>query len=1263
MLFNNKLTTAELNAVPMWNITSNSSEPCSVHLDYYNDEHVTVLTGKQFEMCGVEVTSSKRAAIMIRIPLRSSVDNFMYAVRQGELLTNRNRYVVIEGDEPCVSQLFHQQFQLFLQGNISIFISEISNHSLSIRSEVIDQARNESKVSQTKLCPISEFNHTLSCITNSTQGCSFDFPLHCNATLRTKSVEFKCPSDSFITSYKALVMYPTNIHELNLTSHRIVQVYGRPFHRFEALHTIRLDYNILSTLPPEIFQNLSTLSLLSLKGNFLHTLDDATFRGLNRLRYLSLNDNNLNTLQQGCFRKLFNLTKLYLRDNEFVYLNENLFSDLMSLTTLMFHRSELQMLPNGLFQGLMNLETLYLCQNKIKYIPIGLFKGLTNLLDLRLQGNQIISLDGDLFNETSKLLFLALGNNNLTGLQNRLFKGLTNLETLYLHQNKLKDLPIGLFKGLNNLLDLSLHNNQIISLDSNLFNETSKLLFLSLGNNNLTDLPNRLFKGLTNLKTLHLYQNKLKDLPIGLFKGLNNLLDLILFNNQVISLDSNIFNETSKLVYLSLGNNNLADLPNRLFKGLTSLETLHLYQNKLKDLPIGLFIGLNNLLDLKLHDNQIISLDSNLFNETSKLVYLSLENNNLADLPNRLFTGLTNLETLYLHQNKLQYLPSGLFKGLNNLLDLRLGSNQIISLDGNSFNETSKLVVLSFRNNSLTCLPNRLFRGLTNLSTLGLYQNNLKALPKQLLLGLKKLKQLYLYYNHLQSLHSTLFQDLANLEVLDLAGNQLVELKSTLFLGLKNIQILDLNKNNLTNLAYKTFKGLRTLQLLFLQFNQLSLLEHNIFQDTVNLSYLDLSGNKLRNIPNINNVNRLSFINLRDNILSKISRTTFLDLPNQTEIIVSQTEICECYVPSNAICTALDVRSPYLTCDRLLSDKTLVVVMWLIGINALGGNVFVLCLRKIKHSKNKVGSRQSDTNIIQSFLLSNLALSDLLMGIYMLLIASADIYFGDNFPMQAETWRSGITCRIAGTISILSSEASVFFVTLISIERFLNIRYPFSQHKLSKTSSRVIVTLLWIISLILGLVPSSLAGRNYTFYDNSHVCIGLPLTLIEMFTKNVSQEKVSGHGGTTFLYFKYMVQSESQGKVPGIYFATAMFLGLNCICYWIILICYVEIVRLVYKSSKRTGIDNEMKKQVRMTVKVAAIVLTDFLCWFPIILLGILVQARVLTLPPSVYAWCVTFVLPINSAINPYLYTISQLISTYRNEVRSTNPSNTKKKT
>ena len=41
-------------------------------------------------------------------------------------------------------------------------------------------------------------------------------------------------------------------------------------------------------------------------------------------------------------------------------------------------------------------------------------------------------------------------------------------------------------------------------------------------------------------------------------------------------------------------------------------------------------------------------------------------------------------------------------------------------------------------------------------------------------------------------------------------------------------------------------------------------------------------------------------------------------------------------------------------------------------------------------------------------------------------------------------------------------------------------------------------------------------------------------------------------------------------------------------------------------------------------------------------------QTRVIELSPSVFAWCVTFVLPINSAINPYLYTIADVVLKYR---------------
>ncbi len=188
-------------------------------------------------------------------------------------------------------------------------------------------------------------------------------------------------------------------------------------------------------------------------------------------------------------------------------------------------------------------------------------------------------------------------------------------------------------------------------------------------------------------------------------------------------------------------------------------------------------------------------------------------------------------------------------------------------------------------------------------------------------------------------------------------------------------------------------------------------------------------------------------------------------------------------------------------------------------------------------------------------MLTNLAISDLLMGIYMLLIASCDIYFGDSFPMQAETWRISITCRVAGTLSILSSEASVFFITLISIDRFINIRFPYSSNKLRKKLVIKIITFLWVISFIFAVVPSLLAGTNYKFYDISHVCIGLPLAKVKFFKNIITRSHICSEVLTErYCFYKFFTKLQLLGYGQGLYYAVALFLGLNGIYYFVIYI-------------------------------------------------------------------------------------------------------------
>ena len=116
------------------------------------------------------------------------------------------------------------------------------------------------------------------------------------------------------------------------------------------------------------------------------------------------------------------------------------------------------------------------------------------------------------------------------------------------------------------------------------------------------------------------------------------------------------------------------------------------------------------------------------------------------------------------------------------------------------------------------------------------------------------------------------------------------------------------------------------------------------------------------------------------------------------------------------------------------------------------------------------------------------------------------------------------------------------------------------------------------------------------------------------------------------------------GTKPEGYFGIAVFTIINLVAIVIILFCYIGIFITVKQTAKQAGRSPSQKEEVRMAIKMGFIVLTDMMCRLPLVILSILVQSGRYTVTPHVYTWIVTFVLPINSAINPFLYTLSTVI-------------------
>ena len=894
----------------------------------------------------------------------------------------------------------------------------------------------------------------------------------------------------------------------------------------------------------------------------------------------------------------------------------------------------------------MNIGTvtryLDLSSNVLTTLPPGSLDYLYDIIYLDLNGNSLATLDTQVFVNLPNLALLDLSYNSLVTLDVGVFTNLHNLTHLSLSDNSLVTLDVRVFSNLHSLTDLSLSYNSLVTLVVGVFTNLHNLTHLSLSDISLVTLDVRVFSNLHSLTDLSLSYNSLVTLVVGVFTNLHNLTHLSLSDNSLVTLDVRVFSNLHSLTDLYLDSNALVKLDVRVFANLHSLTDLSLSYNSLETLDVGVFSNLHNLAYLMLSGNALVTLDVGLFASLHSLTYLFLSFNALVTLDVGVFATLHSLTYLYVSDNALVTLDAGVFANLHSLTRLDLYSNALVTLDVGVFANLHNLTDLYLHSNALVTLDVGLFTSLHSLSVLYLDSNSLVTLDVGVFANLYNLVYLHLDQNALVTLETHIFINMHKLNILNLIDNKLVALDHMIFHELVKLRYLYVSKNKISHLEDGTFSNLFRLERLSVAFNQLTFLPFNIFEDLHSLVQLDLSGNRLQTISQIGHMTLLNKIDLSGNPLTKITKSMFSGVKITSSMFVDQLEVCICYLNGSDTCFNTIKPSPYLTCNHLLSFTALTVFIWIIGCSAIFGNIFVVWWKRFK---------QRAENKVQSLLLSNLAMSDLLMGIYMIIIASADIHYGQYFPMNAESWRSSVLCRVAGTLAITSSEASVLFVTFISIDRCITIKFPYSIHKFGVKSTRLISALVWAFSLALGLTASILPGKNSDFYDNSHVCIGLPLAQV-IHHKTQTIEASSNVWWEDAKTFKVI---ESSGQSPGLYFSVAVFIAFNMFCFLLILACYIGLIRAVYKTSSEAFRQREMTEEIRMTLKVSAIVLTDFFCWFPICLMGALVQISLIELPNSVFAWAVTFVLPINSAINPFLYTIVTVI-TDRCSRRTPNP-------
>ena len=201
----------------------------------------------------------------------------------------------------------------------------------------------------------------------------------------------------------------------------------------------------------------------------------------------------------------------------------------------------------------------------------------------------------------------------------------------------------------------------------------------------------------------------------------------------------------------------------------------------------------------------------------------------------------------------------------------------------------------------------------------------------------------------------------------------------------------------------------------------------------------------------------LHHLKLQSNEVDDLALDTFELLTNLYELNTDDYKFC-CIAKQASICTP--EADEFSSCEDLLANRALQISIWVLGFLAFTGNLFVMIWRAVKE-KFKVSS----------FFIFNLGASDFLMGVYLIIIASADVHYRGRYIMYARAWRNSSLCTLAGVLATLSSEASVYMLSVITLDRVIALVFPFKFGLLRLGHAKVIVAFGWIIAFVISIVP------------------------------------------------------------------------------------------------------------------------------------------------------------------------------------------------
>ena len=341
----------------------------------------------------------------------------------------------------------------------------------------------------------------------------------------------------------------------------------------------------------------------------------------------------------------------------------------------------------------------------------------------------------------------------------------------------------------------------------------------------------------------------------------------------------------------------------------------------------------------------------------------------------------------------------------------------------------------------------------------------------------------------------------------------------------------------------------------------------------------------------IYNMSRIYIINLKYSPLLKLCMTMFNNWP-VTVMFTNDFHIC-CITSPELLCT---INPWHTSCSNLLPSLAFKACIIIISTN-------ILLLNFLSLFKNVTVIVKRQQSSLFSLIVCFLNVGDILCGFYLSILFAGDLYFGEDFVVNDQTWRNGTVCSIAFVTILIFSMVVPYLLSLLSLARLMVVIYPFK--------SRFKSTSFVYKCTVGGFVCTGCLA--FLFCAKLQIKQPIPTILCSPFidpTYSITEIKF-------LIFFVISIQIMSFAFITFVY-------------------CYL-FKFFINGSKKSLVVSRDMNK--RVIFQLFILTSCNVLGWFPASI--VFIVSHFSKYPSILLLWTAIAVTPMNSIINPIIFIFS----------------------